>query len=137
LIVEPTTEEPRQVFRTSRHAVIAAGERQAKRPIERAGEDPSLISAIELTYAPHIEEATATRLASEIRIERVSSREYARGADQPGTSVTGPGPHASSNAGFLPLGLAVSFFFMWTFSGAGQPSNMVRLMAFQNSNTLR
>ena len=33
--------------------------------------------------------------------------------------------------------MAISFFFMWTFSGAGQPSNMVRLMAFKESKTLR
>lgn len=137
LVVDGTSEQSRQVFRTSRHAVFAAGETQAKRPIERAGEDPTLISAIELTYGPHIDDAQPTSLPLDVRVEPVSSREYARGADQPGVYVTGPGPHASSNAGFLPLGLAVSFFFMWTFSGAGQPSNMVRLMAFQNASTLR
>ncbi len=38
---------------------------------------------------------------------------------------------------FHPLALAVSFFFMWAISGAGQPSTMVRLMAFRNSRTLR
>jgi Na+/pantothenate symporter len=39
--------------------------------------------------------------------------------------------------GFLPLSIAISFFFMWAISGAGQPSSMVRLMAFNNSTTLR
>ena len=39
--------------------------------------------------------------------------------------------------GFLPLSLAISFFFMWAISGAGQPSSMVRLMAFNSSRTLR
>ncbi|MEK6238759.1 MAG: hypothetical protein N2C14_28935 [Planctomycetales bacterium] len=39
--------------------------------------------------------------------------------------------------GFLPLSIAISFFFMWAISGAGQPSNMVRLMAFKDSKTLR
>ena len=43
----------------------------------------------------------------------------------------------SSSDGFLPLSLAISFFFMWAISGAGQPSSMVRLMAFKNSMTLR
>ena len=39
--------------------------------------------------------------------------------------------------GFLPLSLAISFFFMWSISGTGVPSNMVRLMAFRDARTLR
>ncbi|GAC1465270.1 MAG: sodium/pantothenate symporter [Isosphaeraceae bacterium] len=38
---------------------------------------------------------------------------------------------------FHPIGLAVSFFFMWAITGMGQPSTMVRLMAFRDSRTLR
>jgi Na+/pantothenate symporter len=45
--------------------------------------------------------------------------------------------NAPSDSGFLPLSLAVSFFFMWAISGTGQPSTMVRLMAFKNARTLR
>ncbi|MCB9769152.1 MAG: sodium transporter [Candidatus Omnitrophica bacterium] len=37
---------------------------------------------------------------------------------------------------FLPLGLAISFFFLWPISGSGQAGNMLRLMAFQNTKTL-
>jgi Na+/pantothenate symporter len=80
------------------------------------------------------------------------TREYLYGANQPGVYVTGPGPkppplpQSAKNApppetehidGFLPLSLAISFFFMWAISGAGQPSSMVRLMAFKDSKTLR
>jgi Na+/pantothenate symporter len=56
-----------------------------------------------------------------------------------GLYVTGPGPSAKPKDvnGFLPLSLAFSFFFMWAISGAGQPSSMVRLMAFKDSQTLR
>src|SRR5690606_35326353 len=57
--------------------------------------------------------------------------------NQPGVYVTGPGPDPQRESGFLPLSLAISFFFMWAISGAGQPSNMVRLMAFNSSQTLR
>ncbi len=39
--------------------------------------------------------------------------------------------------GFLPLGLAFSFFFMWAISGTGQPGYMVRLMAFKKTSALR
>lgn len=40
-------------------------------------------------------------------------------------------------APFHPLGLAISFFILWTFSGAGHPGFQVRLMAFRNSRDLR
>lgn len=63
--------------------------------------------------------------------------EYAYGAEKPGSFVTGPGPSKTDINGFLPLSIAISFFFMWAISGAGQPSNMVRLMAFKDSRTLQ
>ncbi|MCE9532370.1 MAG: sodium transporter [Planctomycetes bacterium] len=44
----------------------------------------------------------------------------------------GPGP-----SGFLPLSMAFSFFLMWSLSSAGQPSGMVRLMSFKDSQSLR
>ena len=56
---------------------------------------------------------------------------------QKGLYVTGPGPDPNQVNGFLPLSLAFSFFFMWAISGSGQPSSMVRLMAFKDAMTLR
>lgn len=56
---------------------------------------------------------------------------------RPGMYVTGPGYQAGSDIGFLPLSLAISFFFMWAISGSGQPHYWVRLMAFNNATTLR
>jgi len=38
---------------------------------------------------------------------------------------------------FLPLGLAASFFCMWSIAGMGQPATLVRLMAFRDTKTLR
>lgn len=38
---------------------------------------------------------------------------------------------------FLPIGLAVSFFCMWSIAGMGQPATLVRLMAFRDTRTLR
>jgi SSS family solute:Na+ symporter/sodium/pantothenate symporter len=51
----------------------------------------------------------------------------------------GPGAQAPGIAGheFHPIGLAFSFFVMWAISGMGQPSTLVRLMAFRDSRTLR
>jgi SSS family solute:Na+ symporter/sodium/pantothenate symporter len=46
--------------------------------------------------------------------------------------VTAPGP-----GDFVPLGLAVSFFFLWTIGAMGQPVGMVRLMACRDTPTLR
>ncbi len=38
---------------------------------------------------------------------------------------------------FHPITLAISFFVMWAITGMGQPSTLVRLMAFRDSRTLR
>jgi SSS family solute:Na+ symporter/sodium/pantothenate symporter len=46
--------------------------------------------------------------------------------------VYGPGPN-----NFMPLGLAFSFFVMWTMISAGQPGGMVRLMSFKDVPSLR
>ncbi|WP_406700649.1 sodium transporter [Singulisphaera sp. Ch08] len=56
-----------------------------------------------------------------------------------GMAQTDPGFGFGPGAGraFHPLGLAVSFFFMWAITGMGQPSTLVRLMAFRDSKTLR
>ena len=59
------------------------------------------------------------------------------GAGRKGVYVSAPGPHPENNDGFLNVWVAVSFFFFWAFGSAGQPSNMVRLMAFNGTNVLR
>jgi SSS family solute:Na+ symporter/sodium/pantothenate symporter len=46
--------------------------------------------------------------------------------------LTAPGPKD-----YLPVGLAVSFFFLWTIGAMGQPVGMVRLMACPDTPTLR
>lgn len=66
-----------------------------------------------------------------------AAQSYRFGNDRPGHYVSAPGPSAESDSGFLPFGLAISFFFMWAISGTGQPQYMVRLMAFKDSLTLR
>jgi SSS family solute:Na+ symporter/sodium/pantothenate symporter len=91
-------------------------------------------------------------LPAEVTIGQTSLQPYAYGAGQRGVyvNVPGPVPPPSSNNpelaeqqlamaafGFLPLGLALSFFVHWPFSAAGQPGNMVRLMAFNTTRTLR
>ncbi len=137
-IVEPASESsPRRVFRTAELATVPAGSLAATRFVESKTDDPSRIPAIEITTDFQIERIQATPLDAPVRATVIKSTQHVFGADRKGVYVTGPGPEAGKADGFLPLSLAISFFFMWTFSGAGQPSNMVRLMAFKDSSTLR
>ncbi len=55
-----------------------------------------------------------------------TGNEYAFG---PGFSTTG--------LAFLPLGAAISFFFIWPIGGMGTPAGMVRVMACKNTDTIR
>lgn len=128
--------DSRRVFRTSARSQIVPGERVASY-LAGQGSHSQDIPGIELTYAKQVASQQADDLGHDIAIRVVDSKEYVNGAGRTGVYVTGPGPHATSDAGFLTFSLAVSFFFMWTFSGAGQPANMVRLMAFNNATTLR
>jgi SSS family solute:Na+ symporter/sodium/pantothenate symporter len=56
-----------------------------------------------------------------------------------GMELAGDGFAFGPGAGraFHPIGLAFSFFVMWAITGMGQPSTLVRLMAFRDSRTLR
>lgn len=60
-------------------------------------------------------------------------------ATRAGVAQTDPGFAFGPGAGrdFHPIGLAFSFFVMWAITGMGQPSTLVRLMAFRDSRTLR
>ena len=80
---------------------------------------------------------TLPRAPPSVSAKRIATEPYRYGADRPGVYVSGPGPDRYSDLGFLPLSLAFSFFFMWAISGTGQPSTMVRLMAFRGSGTLK
>ena len=72
-----------------------------------------------------------------VQVEVIAMAPHAYGSDAPGAYVSGPGPSRGAADGFLPLSLAISFFFMWAIAGTGQPSNFVRLMAFNSARTLR
>ncbi|MCB1224521.1 MAG: hypothetical protein KDK99_01810 [Verrucomicrobiales bacterium] len=67
----------------------------------------------------------------------INTTAYAHGAGKPGVYLHAPGPSRTTPTGFLSVFLALSFFAFWNFSGAGQPSYMVRQMAYNNTVTLR
>ncbi|MDE2505919.1 MAG: sodium/solute symporter [Planctomycetota bacterium] len=60
-------------------------------------------------------------------------------ATEAGMKAAGDGFGFGPGAGrdFHPIGLAFSFFVMWAITGMGQPSTLVRLMAFRDARTLR
>ena len=125
------SERPR-LFRTSKSTQIAAGEIDSER-----------VEVLEISTPEEIDRITAE--GSDFEMEsnfsivdpQTERQAYPTSEDQRGAYVRAPGPSPESNSGFLPISLAISFFFMWAISGSGQPSNMVRLMAFNNNRTLR
>ena len=63
-------------------------------------------------------------------------------ASRAAVEQTGPGfllPTGYSNDGrtFMPIGLAVSVFFVWVFAGVGAPAGIVRIMASKSTETIR
>ena len=127
--------EKRRVFRLGETLIIPAGETHK--------DDVKILEITSPHEVKRILDGDDIRDALEIRpnltLENIQTESYAYGAEEnrKGVYVTGPGPDPDSDSGFLPLSLAISFFFMWAISGAGQPSSMVRLMAFNSSLTLR
>ena len=101
------------------------------------------VKVIQLTTLEDIERILARKdqekFLEGVRVSNIDLMAYAYGEEesQQGSYVIGPGPSPSSESGFLPLSLAISFFFMWAISGTGQPANMVRLMAFRDTKTLQ
>ena len=123
-----TNDDSRPVARIAKR--ISIGE-----PIEQETEKPRVLL---LTNDVEIQQVMEEQSIVEGVVFQIAEEEpYAYGHDQPGVYLTAPGPHASKPLGFLGLGTALSFFAFWTFSGAGQPSNMVRLMAFKDTKTLQ
>jgi sodium/pantothenate symporter len=135
--------EPGRALRLAAAAHVAAGERHARLQV---ADGQAGLPLLELTTPEDIETVRG-RVAAEssgqgdelhhARIAILTTEPYVHGAGQAGAYVRGPGPHRSRDMGFLPLSLAVSFFCMWTLSSAGQPSTMVRQMAFRSTAVLR
>ena len=128
-------DEPRRVFRTSKQVVIRTDMTQAT--FFEDDKEQAEIPVLEITTPDELDRIQVPSLTVPVGITVVDSKDYKYGAERPGVYVTGPGPSRSDDAGFCPLGLAVSFFFLWTFCAAAVPSNMVQLMSFKNSLTLK
>jgi Na+/proline symporter len=75
--------------------------------------------------------ALAAPAGEDVRLQGLAAATE-RLRQQDASLVYGPGPE-----NYLPLGMAFSFFLMWTLMGAGQPSTMVRLMSFKDAASNR
>ncbi len=90
-----------------------------------------------VTTPDEIAKIEANPLLVDTVVTITSRQAYLSGAGKKGAYVSVPGPKVDSDVGFLSIGMALSFFVFWSFGGAGQPSNMVRQMAFKDAPTLR
>ncbi len=116
-----------RLFRVAKSTVVLAGKRSV-----------TDVSILEIMSEGDIATVLKnSKIDDRLTVVDVKTTPYAYGDGQKGVYVTGPGPSNRDGFGFLPLSLAISFFFMWAISGAGQPSSMVRLMAFKDSKTLK
>ncbi len=115
------------LFRTNESAHILEGHHKS-----------DLVKVTQIMTPFEVERITADGIATLPAIPVINElTPYASGDGQSGIYMKPPGPSPSDPNGFLPLGLAVSFFAFWALAGTGQPSNMVRLMAFTGTRTLR
>ena len=122
-------EQDGRLFRTNETALITAG-----------GNPSDAVKVVEIMSPEEksrILERGVSPLPTGVTAQVQELQSYARGAGESGVYVRAPGPSPGDPNGFLPLGLAVSFFAFWALSGTGQPGNMVRLMAFSNTSTLK
>ena len=92
---------------------------------------------LRITTPAEVERIEPTQLGFAVSTSFTPTQANGYGAGRKGVYVSAPGPHPDSEDGFLNVWVAVSFFFFWAFGSAGQPSNMVRLMAFNGTNVLR
>ena len=136
--VDDDADASHRLFRLNSTTVIAAGEHEQRTVDDGLSEitTPAEIERI-MQRLESGDDSLPGELRPDVRLLNIDVAGYKYGAERPGSYVTGPGPDPNSDLGFLPLSLAISFFFMWAISGSGQPSNMVRLMAFRNATTLR
>lgn len=92
---------------------------------------------LRITTPAEVECIEPTQLGFAVSTSFTPTEANGYGAGRKGVYVSAPGPHPDNEDGFLNVWVAVSFFFFWAFGSAGQPSNMVRLMAFNGTNVLR
>ena len=113
------------IARLAEQASLAKGEIQVEAKL------------LKITTSAEVERIQPTQFAFPVSATFTADETKGYGRGRKGVYVSAPGPHPESEDGFLNVWVAISFFFFWAFGSAGQPSNMVRLMAFKGTNVLR
>ena len=113
------------IARLAEHVRLAKGKTETEAKLLR------------ITTPAEVERIEPTQLGFAVSTTFTPTEANGYGAGRKGVYVSAPGPHPDNEDGFLNVWVAVSFFFFWAFGSAGQPSNMVRLMAFNGTNVLR
>ena len=113
------------IARLAEHVRLAKGKTETEAKLLR------------ITTPAEVERIEPTQLGFAVSTSFTPTEANGYGAGRKGVYVSAPGPHPDKEDGFLNVWVAVSFFFFWAFGSAGQPSNMVRLMAFNGTNVLR
>ena len=113
------------IARLAEHVRLAKGKTETEAKLLR------------ITSPAEVERIEPTQLGFAVSTSFTPTEANGYGAGRKGVYVSAPGPHPDNEDGFLNIWVAVSFFFFWAFGSAGQPSNMVRLMAFNGTNVLR
>ncbi|MEC8989578.1 MAG: hypothetical protein VYB66_10030, partial [Verrucomicrobiota bacterium] len=113
------------IARLAEQASLAKGETQV---------DAKLLK---ITTPAEVAQIPPTKFAFPVSAIFTADKTKGYGQGRKGVYVSAPGPHPENKDGFLNVWVAISFFFFWAFGSAGQPSNMVRLMAFKGTNILR
>lgn len=99
-----------------------------------------VLLVLALWQAGGLENATRTALS------HTNSPGYAFGPGYDDPNVNRPDPKnptkplthdPSRPREFMPLGLAISYFFVWTFTGLASPAGMVRIMAGKSTEVIR
>ena len=101
------------------------------------GETEVEAKLLRIMTPPELDRIKPTKLGFAVSTTFDPAEAKGYGVGQRGVYVSAPGPHPERKDGFLNVWLTISFFFFWAFASAGQPSNMVRLMAFKGTNVLR
>ncbi|MBL4883650.1 MAG: hypothetical protein JKY95_03810 [Planctomycetaceae bacterium] len=128
-----TSDSPARLFRINETAFVREGQKQS-----------DLVKCVEIVsqyerdlFASWKAEDSAVIIPADVTAKVVNEKPYAYGAGQKGVYISAPGPSEDKDFGFLTIAVAMSFFMYWTIGGAGQPGNMVRLMAFNGTRTLK
>jgi Na+/proline symporter len=101
------------------------------------GETRTEAKLLKITTPVEVERIQPTQFGFPLSATFIADKTKGYGRGRKGVYVSAPGPHPEREDGFLNVWIAISFFFFWAFGSAGQPSNMVRLMAFKGTNVLR